>query len=285
MKQRKGKRSFIKRRMCSLFLVLVLLITFGVQPAFAATSYVSNISITLNVDPVPGESLPGLSVGYIGDDCDVMISNNSKYDIKSAKWSVSKEEVRLGGKYTMKITLEAINDYRFNSSYSSSKVTVKGGTFVSAQKQSSTKLVVTVKTKEAKGTLESPEEAYWVNYSYGRDKFGYAKWEDVDNAAYSNVRRFINQGTFPPVDAIRTEEFLNYFAYDYPAPRGNDPVSITTEVSNAPWNTQHKLVHIGIKAKEIATENLPASNLVFLIDVSGSMSDANKLPLLKSSLK
>ena len=70
--------------MCSLFLVLVLLIAFGVQPVFAATSYVSNISITLNVDPVPGESLPGLSVGYIGDDCDVMISNNSKYDIKSA---------------------------------------------------------------------------------------------------------------------------------------------------------------------------------------------------------
>ncbi|WP_455510459.1 YfbK domain-containing protein [Butyricimonas paravirosa] len=108
---------------------------------------------------------------------------------------------------------------------------------------------------------------------------------DVDNAAYSNVRRFINQGTLPPVDAIRTEEFLNYFAYDYPAPRGNDPVSITTEVSNAPWNTQHKLVHIGIKAKEIATENLPASNLVFLIDVSGSMDFSNKLPLLKSSLK
>ena len=108
---------------------------------------------------------------------------------------------------------------------------------------------------------------------------------DVDNAAYSNVRRFINQGTLPPVDAIRTEEFLNYFTYDYPAPQGKDPVSITTEVSDAPWNTQHKLVHIGIKAKEIATENLPASNLVFLIDVSGSMDFSNKLPLLKSSLK
>ena len=108
---------------------------------------------------------------------------------------------------------------------------------------------------------------------------------DVDNAAYSNVRRFINQGTFPPIDAIRTEEFLNYFTYDYPTPRGKDPVSITTEVSNAPWNMQHKLVHIGIKAKEIPTDNLPASNLVFLIDVSGSMSDANKLPRLKSSLK
>ena len=108
---------------------------------------------------------------------------------------------------------------------------------------------------------------------------------DVDVASYSNMRRFINNGQLPPADAIRTEELLNYFTYDYPAPRGNDPVSITTEVSAAPWNSQHRLVHIGIKAKEIAMENLPASNLVFLIDVSGSMSDQNKLPLLKSSLK
>ena len=108
---------------------------------------------------------------------------------------------------------------------------------------------------------------------------------DVDHAAYSNVRRFINQGKLPPADAIRTEEFLNYFTYEYPAPQGKDPVSITTEVSHAPWNVQHKLVHIGIKAKEITTKNLPPSNLVFLIDVSGSMSNDNKLPLLKSSLK
>lgn len=108
---------------------------------------------------------------------------------------------------------------------------------------------------------------------------------DVDVASYSNMRRFINNGQMPPADAIRTEELLNYFTYDYPAPQGKDPVSITTEVATAPWNPQHRLVHIGIKAKEIALENLPASNLVFLIDVSGSMSSQNKLPLLKSSLK
>lgn len=108
---------------------------------------------------------------------------------------------------------------------------------------------------------------------------------DVDVASYSNMRRFINNGQMPPADAIRTEELLNYFTYDYPAPQGKDPVRITTEVSTAPWNPQHRLVHIGIKAKEIATENLPASNLVFLIDISGSMSSHNKLPLLKSSLK
>ncbi|WP_018339000.1 YfbK domain-containing protein [Butyricimonas synergistica] len=108
---------------------------------------------------------------------------------------------------------------------------------------------------------------------------------DVDVASYSNMRRFINNGQIPPADAIRTEELLNYFTYDYPAPQGKDPVSITTEVSSAPWNQQHRLVHIGIKAKEIAIDNLPASNLVFLIDVSGSMDSQNKLPLLKSSLK
>lgn len=108
---------------------------------------------------------------------------------------------------------------------------------------------------------------------------------DVDAASYSNTRRYINNGQLPPVDAIRTEEMLNYFTYDYPAPRGQHPLSITTEVAATPWNPLHRLVHIGIKAKEIAKESLPPSNLVFLIDISGSMSCLNKLPLLKSSMK
>ena len=108
---------------------------------------------------------------------------------------------------------------------------------------------------------------------------------DVDAASYSNIRRFINNGQLPPPEAVRTEEMINYFTYDYPAPRGKDPVSITTEVAPAPWNTRHRLVHIGIKAREVEKEKLPPSNLVFLIDVSGSMDQPNKLPLLKSSLK
>ena len=108
---------------------------------------------------------------------------------------------------------------------------------------------------------------------------------DVDAASYSNMRRFLNQGQKPPVDAVRIEEMINYFDYDYPQPKGEDPFSINTEVSAAPWNPQHYLVHIGLQGKVIPTENLPPSNLVFLIDVSGSMSDANKLPLLKSSFK
>jgi len=108
---------------------------------------------------------------------------------------------------------------------------------------------------------------------------------DVDAASYSNMRRFLNNGQMPPKDAVRIEEMVNYFNYDYEQPTGEDPFSVNTEISMAPWNTKHKLVHIGLQGKKIATENLPASNLVFLIDVSGSMSAANKLPLLKSGFK
>lgn len=108
---------------------------------------------------------------------------------------------------------------------------------------------------------------------------------DVDAASYSNVRRFINNGQHPPKDAVRIEEMINYFTYDYEQPEGDDPFAIHTEISVAPWNTKNKLVLVGLQGKKIATENLSPSNLVFLIDVSGSMSDPNKLPLLKSSLK
>jgi len=108
---------------------------------------------------------------------------------------------------------------------------------------------------------------------------------DVDAASYSNVRRFITGGQLPPVDAVRVEELINYFDYDYPNPRGRDPFSITTEVADCPWNPGSKLVHIGLQGRRIAVEKLPASNLVFLIDVSGSMNSPDKLPLLKSSFR
>jgi Ca-activated chloride channel family protein len=108
---------------------------------------------------------------------------------------------------------------------------------------------------------------------------------DVDAASYSNVRRFVNNGQHPPKDAVRIEELINYFDYDYSQPTGQHPFAMHTEISSAPWNSKHKLVHIGLQGKSIPTDDLPASNLVFLIDVSGSMSDPNKLPLLKSSFK
>jgi Ca-activated chloride channel family protein len=108
---------------------------------------------------------------------------------------------------------------------------------------------------------------------------------DVDAASYSNIRRFIQLGQRPPKDAVRIEEMVNYFDYDYNQPTGEDPFSIYTEIAAAPWNKKHQLVHIGLQGKNIPKENLPPSNLVFLIDVSGSMSDENKLPLLKASFK
>ncbi|WDF77449.1 von Willebrand factor type A domain-containing protein [Mucilaginibacter sp. KACC 22773] len=108
---------------------------------------------------------------------------------------------------------------------------------------------------------------------------------DVDAASYSNVRRFINNGQLPPADAVRIEEMINYFTYNLPGPTDGGPVAIHTELSAAPWNSKHRLLRIGLKARTIATEKLPASNLVFLIDVSGSMNEANKLPLVQSSLK
>jgi len=108
---------------------------------------------------------------------------------------------------------------------------------------------------------------------------------DVDAASYSNVRRFINSGQLPPKDAVRIEEMVNYFNYNLPAPTNNEPVAIHTELSAAPWNPQHRLLRIGLKARVVATDKLPASNLVFLIDVSGSMDQSNKLPLVQSSLK
>jgi Ca-activated chloride channel family protein len=108
---------------------------------------------------------------------------------------------------------------------------------------------------------------------------------DVDTASYSNVRRFINEGQLPPKDAVRLEEMINYFTYDYPQPTGKTPFSISTEIAEAPWNPTHKLVQIGLQGKRISTESLPPSNLVFLVDVSGSMDNLNRLPLVKSSLR
>jgi Ca-activated chloride channel family protein len=122
--------------------------------------------------------------------------------------------------------------------------------------------------------FESPKKAPLSTFSI-----------DVDNASYTNVRRFINNGQAVPKDAVRVEEMVNFFKYNYPQPKDQNPFSINTELSDSPWNAKNKVLKIGLQGKNIPTESLPASNLVFLIDVSGSMSDINKLPLLKQSLK
>jgi len=129
-------------------------------------------------------------------------------------------------------------------------------------------------TELVENPFESPKTAPLSTFSI-----------DVDNAAYTNIRRFINNGQPVPKDAVRVEEMVNFFKYQYPQPVDEHPFSINTEYSESPWNAEHKLLRIGLQGKNIPTHNLPPSNLVFLVDVSGSMSDYNKLPLLKESMK
>ena len=107
---------------------------------------------------------------------------------------------------------------------------------------------------------------------------------DVDTASYSNVRRFLEQEMTPPADAIRTEELINYFRYDYPQPSGENAFSVNLEMNRAPWNPEHELVRVGLKGREISAEGRGPANLVFLVDVSGSMNSPDKLPLLQRSL-
>lgn len=108
---------------------------------------------------------------------------------------------------------------------------------------------------------------------------------DVDTASYSNVRRFLDNNQLPPKDAVRIEELVNYFRYDYPPPKGDHPVSINAEAAACPWNPRHTLLRLGLRAKSIDSAQLPARNLVFLVDTSGSMNAPNRLPLLQQALE
>ena len=148
---------------------------------------------------------------------------------------------------------------------------------------------------DARAKLPGPKDEQFNTESYDAiddNRFRAAKENphstfsiDVDTASYSNVRRILQSDKLPPSGAVRIEELINYFPYDYPEPQPGDPFSVNVEVSRAPWNSQHQLVRIGLKGRGIPAVGRPASNLVFLIDVSGSMQDANKLPLLKRSLR
>ena len=108
---------------------------------------------------------------------------------------------------------------------------------------------------------------------------------DVDTASYANMRRFLTDGMLPPADAVRIEELINYFRYDYPEPTGDVPFSVTTQLAECPWNPRHRLALIGLRGRRIDDKNIPARNLVFLLDVSGSMASSDKLPLVRKAMQ
>ena len=200
------------RKWMGVLFAAVLMTALGAQTALASTDYVKSISITLDVAPVPGEDLPALHYGYTGDTgYEVKIPSNERYEIVSAEWGSKIDEAELGGTYTIKITLETLNDYRFSSSYSSSKVTVRGGDFVSAKRQGSGKLLVTVKTDPAEGSLDEPEEVYWSSGKYTSSKFGYADWEKVEGAAY-DVYLYRGSKNVKKVTDLHTSSY-NFYPY------------------------------------------------------------------------
>ncbi|MBV6486027.1 MAG: hypothetical protein KFKLKKLM_02658 [Flavobacteriales bacterium] len=162
----------------------------------------------------------------------------------------------------------AKKDYTAQDVLPSSVSTISGNSQYSYAENFNTEAYNSITENDFKNALLNPLSTFSI---------------DVDAASYANVRRFITNGQNPPADAVRIEEMINYFNYDYPQPKDEHPFSITTEMSNTPWNSKTKLVHIGLQGKNIDMSEIPASNLVFLVDVSGSMEATNKLPLLKKS--
>jgi len=267
--------------------------------------------ITGTVTNIDGAVLPDVMVRSLPSKTSVVTNAKGKYILKApntdthlliSSLGFKTQNIKLGKQNVIDIKLEedinALQEVAVVAYGARAKRSITAS--MSTINPSSTPVVQTLSGKVAGITAnQSRRESYYPlpqnteNYAHITEnvfkKAGDAPLStfsiDVDAASYSNMRRFINTGNLPPKDAVRIEEMINYFDYNYEQPKGNDPVNIVTEIGTAPWNPQHRLVHIGLQAKTIPNQHLPASNLVFLIDVSGSMEDSNKLPLLVSSLR
>ena len=200
------------KKILALALSTALITSLGVQTTFAST-YINTVSITLDINLVDGDSLPNLETGYTSESGpEVKISSNSRYEIEHAEWSKDVDEVEMGKAYNLKVTLDAQGDYEFRSSYSSSKITVKGGTFVSARRgDTSDDLIVTLKTKKAEGTFEAPSDPVWKTQKSSNEKFGYATWDKIKDAAY-DVVLYRNEKVVHRVESL-TKTTYNFYPY------------------------------------------------------------------------
>ncbi|WP_439882521.1 YfbK domain-containing protein [Pontibacter sp. MBLB2868] len=272
-----------------LYLLLVLLVI-GLQANAQGRMITGTVT-----DKADGSALPGVSVLLKGSTTGTSTDQYGKYSISVPNdksilvfnfIGYNTQEVKVGSKQQINVAMEV-------NTQTLEEVVVTGyGVRGLAGKVAGVRIRGNSSLSYANMEVMAPPHNT-ENYSYIKEStFLNAKKTplstfsiDVDNASYSNVRRFLNQGQKPPVDAVRIEEMINYFTYDYPQPTGNAPFSVTTELSECPWNKDNQLLHIGLQGKDIPTDNLPPANLVFLIDVSGSMSSPDKLPLVKTGFK
>lgn len=247
--------------------------------------------------------IPGVTVMEIGKTRGTITDVNGEFNINIEKGKILQfkyigyklKEVRAESEW-MKVemeqdirTLEEVTIVAFGSQKKESVVGSVTSVSPSQLRRSSNGLRDAIAGRIAGVVWESDTEEYGTfkeNRFFPVEKQPLSTFSlDVDVASYGNIRRMINQGKMPPQEAVRIEEMINYFSYNYVQPTDGHPVRIVTETTLCPWNEKHQLLRIGVKAKEIPSEELSASNFVFLIDVSGSMYDANKLPLVKSSMK
>ena len=238
------------------------------------TGTVTDFDGLYSIEANVGDVLSFSNLGFENKEVTISISNIVNMDLIADVSSL--EEIEVVGYLEGRAAGVRVNSKR--NKKLNSQIRIRGlSTFNTPSIQQSTPINYSAKESYAynkendfKDPLQTPLSTFSI---------------DVDAAAYSNMRRFIMNGDKPPKDAVRIEEMINYFNYDYPQPINNDPFSINYEVANCPWNVKNKLVHVGLQGKTINMKDAPANNLVFLIDVSGSMGDYNKLPLLKKAFK
>lgn len=231
-----------------------------------------------NIEANIGQTLVFSYVGF--ETKEVRVGTHNIINVSMAPSAVLEEVIVTGYSENNDAIKKAMGySVRRNDNYSSSKKETKGKSNVQSYVGSPIPTVSNrVSDNESYGRIE--ENIFKSVATAPLSTFSI----DVDKAGYSNIRRMLNNGQQVPQDAVKIEEMVNYFAYNYPEPKGKDPFSITADVVNSPWNQDAKLVRIGLKGKDIAMDNVPPSNLVFLLDVSGSMESPNKLPLLKAAL-
>lgn len=266
-------------------LILILAVIIGI------TSFVSGREITGTVKDESGSALPGVAVMVDKTNRGTVTNAQGFYKIavlpedKTLTFSfvgMDTKKVKIGSEDQINVILTASklaleemvvvgygvqNNFRTKrASEMYQNVSAPSGVLFLTTQDLNTENYSTIRENGFKDAKSSPLSTFSI---------------DVDNASYSNIRRYLNQGQLPPADAVRIEEMINYFNYAYPEPSGEHPFSVNSELAKCPWNENHYLMKIGLKGKNIDKSELPASNLVFLIDVSGSMSSPDKLPLLK----